>query len=330
MENIFQLKLKVVESMKGDKLFIEQKCKELNFELIDKNFDYDKNRDRKFYVKCLKCGKVSTKSFTTLVKGGHGCKYCNSNNRNYHNTLKEIMPKIMKSCEDCGYEFLGFVNGEWEKCRTTKLILKCNSCGEISYKNYDNFINKKCKCICNRYKRLYETNVLNIKEVLNKINKVCVKHNFTFVRFASDDGKYHNNKTVLELKCNKCGEKVFYTFNHFTDRKQIVCKYCTKSSLENQLKQKLIEKNIRFEEQKKFDWLIYKNKLSLDFYLPDYNIGIECQGIQHFEPIDFFGGEEAFKLQIERDKIKFELCKTNGIQLKYIINEKEIENFFLK
>lgn len=27
----------------------------------------------------------------------------------------------------------------------------------------------------------------------------------------------------------------------------------------------------------------------LDFYLPDYNVGIECQGIQHIMPINFGG-----------------------------------------
>lgn len=316
--------------MKGDKLLIEKKCKELGFELVENDFDYDKNRDAIFKVRCLKCNKVSTKSFVTLVKHNHGCRYCRDINRDYHNKLDEVMPKILNRCEECEYEFIGFCNNKWENCSNTKLILKCNNCGKISHKNYDNLVNKKCKCVCHRYNKLYETNVLNIDNVLSKINQVCIKHNFTFIRFISSDGKYHNNKTILEIKCNKCGEHVFYTFNHFTNRKKIVCKYCTKSSLENQLKQKLITNNIKFEEQKKFNWLVYKNKLSLDFYLPDYNIAIECQGIQHFEPIDFFGGKEAFEAQKERDKIKAKLCESNGILLKYIINEKEIENFTLK
>lgn len=40
--------------------------------------------------------------------------------------------------------------------------------------------------------------------------------------------------------------------------------------------------NIKYERYKKFSWL---KKQNLDFYLPDYNIAIECQGIQHFEPL---------------------------------------------
>lgn len=309
--------------MKGDKLLIEKKCKELNLELIDSDFDYDKNRDKTFKVKCLKCGKTSTKSFTTLVKGGHGCRYCRDMNRNYHNTLFEVMPKILDTCKECDYTFIGFVDDKWKKCRDTKLILKCDNCGKITHKNYDNFINKKCKCVCHRYARLYETNILDLDKVLEKINKVCKNNNFSFISFESDDKKYHNNKTILRLKCNKCGETVFYTFNHFTDRKNIVCKHCTKSSLERQLKQKLLNENIEFEEQKKFDWL---GKLSLDFYLPKYNIAIECQGIQHFEPVAFFGGEKGYAMQIERDKRKMELCIKNNVKLKYIIDNKEINN----
>lgn len=313
--------------MKGDKLLIEKKCKELGLELIDENFDYDKNRDSVFKVKCLKCGKVSTKRFTTLVKGNHGCKYCRDINRDYHNTLYEVMPKILDACKVCDYTFIDFDGGKWKKCRDTKLILKCNKCGKVTCKNYDNFINKKSKCICYRCDKAIERNILDESIALSKINKVCKTHNFTFISFISSDKKYHNNKTFLKLKCNKCGKIVKYTFNHFTNRDNILCKHCTKSSLENQLKQKLINENIEFEEQKRFDWLKYKNNLSLDFYLPKYKLGIECQGIQHYKPLNYFGGKEAFKNQVKRDKIKFELCKENGIKILYISSNKEIEEF---
>ena len=55
----------------------------------------------------------------------------------------------------------------------------------------------------------------------------------------------------------------------------------------------------------------------LDIYLPKLNIGIEYQGEQHYEPIDFFGGKEAFKKTVERDKRKKELCVDNDCVLIY-------------
>lgn len=56
----------------------------------------------------------------------------------------------------------------------------------------------------------------------------------------------------------------------------------------------------------------------LDVYIPGFNIGIEYQGVQHFRPIDYFGGEEAFKKGQERDARKKELCKANGCALIYV------------
>ena len=66
--------------MIGDKILIEEKCKELGFKLVDSNFDYDENRDAVFEVICLNCGKKSTKTFVTLVKKESRCKFCYSCN----------------------------------------------------------------------------------------------------------------------------------------------------------------------------------------------------------------------------------------------------------
>ena len=56
----------------------------------------------------------------------------------------------------------------------------------------------------------------------------------------------------------------------------------------------------------------------LDVYLPEYNIGLEYQGIQHYKPVDFFGGEEAFIKGQERDARKKHLCDENGCILIYV------------
>ena len=92
------------------------------------------------------------------------------------------------------------------------------------------------------------------------------------------------------------------------------CPYCLTFLLENEVASFLDFNGIRYERRKHFKWL---GKKSLDFYLPDYNIAIECQGIQHFEPVWFFGGEKTFKKQIKRDILKKEQCDKNGIKLLY-------------
>ena len=78
------------------------------------------------------------------------------------------------------------------------------------------------------------------------------------------------------------------------------CPKCNSSKLENSVRNFLIENNFNFEEQKTFEWLKYKGNQYLDFYLPDYNIAIECQGIQHFKPVDFANKGDKWAIKEEQ------------------------------
>jgi hypothetical protein len=62
----------------------------------------------------------------------------------------------------------------------------------------------------------------------------------------------------------------------------------------------------------------------LDIYIPKLKLAIEYQGRQHYEPVPFFGGEEAFSLTQERDKRKSNLCSENDITLIYFRYDEEI------
>lgn len=104
------------------------------------------------------------------------------------------------------------------------------------------------------------------------------------------------------------------------------CPMCNASKLENLLRNYLNSKNLVFEEQKTFTWLKYKKNMYLDFYLPEHNIAIECQGGQHFFPVDYAGlGREWAEKQLiinqNRDKVKKELCEANGIKVLYFTDD---------
>lgn len=60
------------------------------------------------------------------------------------------------------------------------------------------------------------------------------------------------------------------------------------------------------------DWL---GRQSLDLYIPSLRTAIEYQGIQHYLPIDFFGGEDALALRQELDRNKRQLCDLNHVRL---------------
>ena len=95
------------------------------------------------------------------------------------------------------------------------------------------------------------------------------------------------------------------------------CPTCKMSHLEREIFSFLKEYSVRFEYQKKVEWL---GKQSLDFYLQDYNIAIECQGKQHFG-IGGWSKDYDFNVQKERDILKRDLCIRNGVKLIYFTHE---------
>lgn len=53
----------------------------------------------------------------------------------------------------------------------------------------------------------------------------------------------------------------------------------------------------------------------LDIFIPSADTAIEYQGLQHDEPVDFFGGTEGLRRNKERDARKRRRCRANGIQV---------------
>jgi very-short-patch-repair endonuclease len=74
----------------------------------------------------------------------------------------------------------------------------------------------------------------------------------------------------------------------------------------------LLENSYTILEQYSFKEI---SKLKFDFYIESLNLCIEYDGIQHFEAIEHFGGEEALLKTKERDEIKNNYCFNNNINL---------------
>ena len=126
--------------------------------------------------------------------------------------------------------------------------------------------------------------------------------------------EYKNYTTKVCIICPEHGEFWQVPNNHLYGAG---CPTCPQSNMEGELREVLKRNNIKFEQEKGFPWLRFKKKMFLDFYLPDYNVAIECQGGQHFMPVDLFGGEEFFNKTIQRDITKHDLCEKHGIKVLY-------------
>ena len=127
---------------------------------------------------------------------------------------------------------------------------------------------------------------------------------------------YKTIKDKVCIICPKHGEFWQIAEHHLQGNGCFICK---ESSLERTIRLFLKENDINFEQQKRFHWL---GKQSLDFYLTDYNIAIECQGIQHFsykENSKIFN-KQTYEKCVKLDNIKREKCEKEDVKILYFSN----------
>ena len=93
------------------------------------------------------------------------------------------------------------------------------------------------------------------------------------------------------------------------------CPYINVSKTEQLIYYFMKIENIIFDTEKTFKNCKDKNLLPFDVYLSNENIIIECDGMQHFKAIDYFGGKESFKIRKFHDNIKNKFCRDNNIAI---------------
>ena len=181
----------------------------------------------------------------------------------------------------------------------TKVCIICPEHGEF-WQRPDKHLYAKRGCpVCGK------TQKLTTEEFIEKAKQVHGD------KYDYSKCEYKTTEKKVTIICKTHGEFKQTPHSHLQGQG---CPVCKQRVLEKEVNNFLTDNKITFEFQKRFDWLGLQ---SLDFFLPEYNIGIECQGIQHFEEILFFGGKEKFKKQVENDEKKLNLCTEHGIKILY-------------
>jgi very-short-patch-repair endonuclease len=124
--------------------------------------------------------------------------------------------------------------------------------------------------------------------------------------------KYIQSKEKVIITCKKHGDFFQSPNNHL---KGTGCPRCRRSKGEILIQQYLDKNSIKYIEQHKIDGCKNKRRLSFDFFLPDFNVCIEFDGLQHFKSSDFFGGNKRLLDVIRNDEIKNDFCKNAGLEL---------------
>lgn len=214
----------------------------------------------------------------------HICTHCFSSQ--YATQVLELIkiyPELM---------FIKF--GYKENLHKPTVIYKCNKCNEITEKPYTEFI-KYPTCIhCGENAKRRNNNTLNF----------VLPEGFELV------GDYKDQYTKVLFK-HKCG----FIFN--IRPKDLIsghsfCPKCSKkaSKGERAIMEYLNNNNINFTKEKVFEW---SNLKRYDFYLPEYNLLIEYNGLQHYKEVPTF--KIPLKEQQAIDKWKEEMAIKNNYKI---------------
>ena len=216
------------------------------------------------------------------------------------------------------YSKVEYINSE------TKVCIICPEHGEFWQTPGKHLSGRGCrKC---QYVQIGNIKRKSCNDFIEKAQKT---HNY---RYDYSNVEYVNYHTPVNIRCYKHG--IFEQ----TPAKHLVghgCPRCSSSHLERLTIELLEQFNIKYEKEKTFDWLKNKSNLRLDFYLPDYNVAIECQGEQHFRPIKFYTTNEEkatqnFEFQKKRDTKKQQLCYEHNIMIVYINYNDDINTIINK
>jgi uncharacterized protein with PIN domain len=248
------------------------------------------NSSTKLRVKHNECGhiyKITPNSFLM----GTRCAYCSGKVKRTDDQFKQQVYALV------GDEYS--VLSEYQSVNT-RIKMRHNICGNVFSPIPKHFLRgSRCPYCAG-----------NIKKTNNQfVNYLKKSVGSEYVLLSN----YVNSKTKVLLKHNKCGNVYEVTPNNFMTGYR--CPFCNSPKGEVAINKILKSLGIKYEYQKTFDDLRDVQPLSYDFYIPDQSILIEYQGLQHYEPVDHFGGESQFKLQRKHDKLKSEYAKDHGYNL---------------
>jgi hypothetical protein len=198
-------------------------------------------------------------------------------------------------------------------------LLKVRTC--ISYDNYSEDVVRQLRAVFKqRAKYLSYQAIIYAEDIKNDDEIVpAEKHKEYYEKpyFFSINGHLYirsYRKDLVEL---------FDVYREYADKEDIdrfdSTKYLLKySRLEENMISVLDELGLEYTTQKYFpDLLGDKGYLRFDGCIikDGQMLLIECQGEQHYKPVEYFGGQAAFERQQRYDKLKRDYCMEHKIPL---------------
>ena len=289
---------------KGKNMTTEEFCRKSRLIHGDK-YDYSKvnyiNNSTKVCIICPIHGEFWQTPDNHIHE--HGCPFCKANklSKIKANSIEDFIKKAKEiHGEKYDYSKVKYVNNR------TKVEIICPIHGSFWQTPNSHLANRGCLKCSGKNKH-------TVEEFINLAKKIHGnKYDYSKVN-------YINNSTKVCIICSEHGEFWQTPDAHINGNQG--CPACKESKLEKEIRLFLNENNIEYIQRKTFVWLKKERLLHYDFYLPKYKVAIECQGLQHFKSVNYFGGIEKLKKQQEYDLFKKIKSKEHGIKLLYFANE---------
>lgn len=248
----------------------------------------------KVVITCPIHGDFEQKPNKHLQK--QGCPKCINNIKD---TKESFIQKAIKIHGDkYDYSLVDYINAN------LKVDIICKLDNYIFSQTPGNHISGKGCPKCSNHL------VLGIENFIKRSNSI---HNY---KYDYSKSIYIDTNTKLKIHCNICNNSFEQTpRNHFAGQGCPKCLMKGQTKLYNNLKDLFTLEIIEWEYSP--DWL---GRQRFDIYFIEHNIAIEYNGKQHYESVEFFGGDVKFKNQQERDTLKKDKCLNNNcllLELKY-------------
>ena len=261
-------------------------------------YDYSKcvykNTRSKLCIICPEHGEFWQRAYNHLQ--GIGCPICS----NRVTKTRESFIEEARSVHGDKYDYskVVYINAH------TKVTIVCPDHGEFTQTPAHHIHGDGCPICAGNI-------ILSTEQFIKQVRAIHGD------RYDYSKTEYVNSHTRVSIICKEHGVFSQYPFNHL---KGSGCPICIHSTLEDEIRDFLTSRKVEFEEQKQFPWLSHKRGMRIDFYLPRYNVAIECQGQQHFWPVDVFGGDEGYEATLQRDLQKRSQCEAHGLPIYYYSN----------
>jgi very-short-patch-repair endonuclease len=267
-------------------------------EIHNYKYDYSKskyiNNRIKIEIICKEHGSFWQSPYSH--SRGHGCPYCSSNKKMNNSEFIEKAKLIHGDLYI--YESINYKNN------STPVDIICKKHGSFKQTPGKHLIGRGCP-------ECGGSSVLTTDEF--KRRAILVHGDL----YNYDKVDYRNARTKVDIICKNHGKFSQKPNNHLSG---YGCLICRSSKGEIKIFNHLNENKIEFIQE----YYLSDINQYLDFYIPSINIAIEYDGVQHFEPIKFFGGKLALEKTQNRDRIKNIYCEENNIKL-FRISYKEID-----